>query len=110
MSPDGSQVFVTGTGIGASGTLDYITLAYGASTGATQWSKRYVGAAGRADVAFALDVSPDGSIVAVTGYESDASGVTTTRPSRTTLHRASGCGAPATQGRVTATTCRTPSA
>jgi hypothetical protein len=71
VSPDGSQVFVTGSSVG-SVTIegydeDYATLAYDATTGARIWTRRYDGPANGSDYAQALSVSPDGSSVFVTG-------------------------------------------
>jgi WD40 repeat protein len=69
VSPDGSEVFVTGTGGGSTGSPEYATVAYEVSTGAQLWAKHYD--AQGADYAFDLGVSPDGSAVFVTG-SSDA--------------------------------------
>ncbi len=66
VSPDGSSVFVTGSGSGPTST-DYFTVAYDASTGARRWVKRYNGAGNDVDFANGLGVSPDGSKVFVTG-------------------------------------------
>jgi Tol biopolymer transport system component len=65
MSPDGSQVFVTGSSEGSTSSDDYASVAYDATTGATLWVKRYTRPGG--DYATALGMSPDGSQVFVTG-------------------------------------------
>jgi outer membrane protein assembly factor BamB len=62
-SPDGSRVFVTGSSIDHAS--DYATVAYDAGTGQQLWAARYGGEFD--DYAYALDVSPDGSRVFVTG-------------------------------------------
>jgi hypothetical protein len=66
-SRDGSKVFVTGASYGGTTGPDYLTLEYDASTGATAWTSRYNGTKSGADSAYAIDTSPDGTGVAVTG-------------------------------------------
>jgi hypothetical protein len=67
VSPDGSRVFVTGSSYSTT-SLDYATVAYDASSGATLWTKRYNGPGNTSDEAYALGVSPNGAKVFVTGY------------------------------------------
>jgi len=67
VSPDGSQVYVTGLSIGTGTSFDYATVAYDASTGAKLWLKRYNGPGNGADSAASVAASPDGSQVFVTG-------------------------------------------
>jgi hypothetical protein len=74
VSPDGSAVFVTGYSYGSPFTIDYATVAYDASTGATLWVRRYNGPGNDADYAFDLGVSPDGSTVFVTGESEGSTG------------------------------------
>jgi WD40 repeat protein len=74
VSPDGSTVFVTGGSDGSGNRSDYATVAYSASTGAQLWVMRYDGPAGFYDLATALDVSPDGSILFVTGDSGRSTG------------------------------------
>jgi outer membrane protein assembly factor BamB len=66
VSPDGTKVFVTGLSVGTSGYNDYATVAYDAATGAQLWERRYTGLGIGAD-ARAMDASPDGTEVFVTG-------------------------------------------
>src|SRR5438067_7389412 len=65
-SPDGSRVFATGYSYGSGTSGDYLTIAYNASTGAHEWSRRYAGSAD--DEARAVAVSPDSTTVFITGY------------------------------------------
>jgi WD40 repeat protein len=67
-SLDGSAVFATGTSEGATGSPDYATIAYDASTGTVKWARRYDGPADGPDSATAISPGPDGSGVFVTGF------------------------------------------
>jgi DNA-binding beta-propeller fold protein YncE len=69
VSPDGKTVYVTGSSQGvASGTgYDYATAAYGATTGALLWTKRYNGPGNVNDMANSVAVSPATGTVFVTG-------------------------------------------
>jgi WD40 repeat protein len=64
VSPDGSVVFVTGYG---GPNIDYLTIAYDADTGTRLWRRSYDGPSHNEDMAHALAVSPDGSMLFVTG-------------------------------------------
>jgi hypothetical protein len=71
VSPDGSTVYVAGneTGPGGNGR-QYVTTAYDASTGATDWAETYYATVATNDdncVPSGIAVSPDGSSVFVTG-------------------------------------------
>jgi DNA-binding beta-propeller fold protein YncE len=79
ISPDGSQVFVTGSSNGATNADEgTVTVAYNAATGATQWVQARVTAG--AEPHPVLAVSPDGSAVyiATTGTASGRFTETTT--------------------------------
>jgi hypothetical protein len=67
LSPNGSTLFVTGTSSGVTSSYDYATIAYDTATGATVWTSRHDGPDNSFDSAHALGVSPDGSMVFVTG-------------------------------------------
>jgi WD40 repeat protein len=75
VNPDGTILFVTGRSVGSSGTYDYATVAYRASTGDRLWISRFNGAGSGYDVATALGVSPDGGMVFVTGGSTVSTGV-----------------------------------
>jgi outer membrane protein assembly factor BamB len=74
VSTDGSAVYVTGVSTRATGSYDYATFAYDASTGATLWTSRYNGPGDDADFPAALGASPDGSAVFVTGASTGSTG------------------------------------
>jgi outer membrane protein assembly factor BamB len=69
VSPDGAAVFVTGSRLGYE--LDYFTTAFDASSGDVLWGQRYDSSGAeypyQQDLPSAMDVSPDGSKVFVTG-------------------------------------------
>jgi hypothetical protein len=73
ISPDGSAVYVTGYSAGSTTGVDYATVAYG-SAGELLWGKRYNGPVSGDDFANAIDVSPDGFSVYVTGNSPGFSG------------------------------------
>ncbi len=66
-SPDGHAVFVTGNIIGTPTVGEPLTIAYNASTGTKLWARRYVNPDGFASAASAMAISPDGSVLFVTG-------------------------------------------
>ncbi len=69
VSPSGKAVFVTGQSFGASGGVEYATVAYNAATGAQLWVKRYDDGLGGHGQSEAVEVaaSPSGKTVFVTG-------------------------------------------
>jgi sugar lactone lactonase YvrE len=70
VSPDGTQVFITGSRTGKHGFndfWDYLTVGYSAANGSKVWSSAYDGPAHRGDTAEGIGVSPDGTRVFVTG-------------------------------------------
>jgi sugar lactone lactonase YvrE len=73
LSPDGSEVFMTGSILVSGNRNDYETVALDAATGATQWAKTY-GTPDASNVADSVAVSPDGSEVYVAGYFDNGTG------------------------------------
>ena len=68
VSPDGHRVFVTGTSLGSAHSLDFLTVAYAAGTGARLWVRRYHGPSGSEDIPAAVLASPvGGGTVVVAG-------------------------------------------
>ena len=67
MSPRGGEIFVTGDSSGKTSRSDFLTIAYNAVTGARLWASRYNGPASGNDYDSSLAVSPNGSMVFVTG-------------------------------------------
>jgi WD40 repeat protein len=74
VDPSGAKVFVTGTSEGT-GEMEktYATLAYDATSGTQLWVERYNAPTNRAS-AGSLALSPDGTMVYVTGWSETASG------------------------------------
>jgi hypothetical protein len=77
VSPDSSMAIVTGYGYRES-SRDFITLAYDVSTGTLVWTAYFDAPEDQhdneQDEAYALAVSPDGTVVVVTGKSSEDSG------------------------------------
>jgi hypothetical protein len=67
VGPDGAEVFVTGSAGTPMGDQGYVTLAYDAATGSTLWNSSYQGVAEEYGQAADMGISPDGSLVYVTG-------------------------------------------
>jgi PQQ-like domain len=75
VSPGGTVVFVTGESFGLTNRYngyDYAMVAYDASTGATLWVSRYNGPANDSDRAYALGVSPGGTVFVTGGSKGTA--------------------------------------
>jgi outer membrane protein assembly factor BamB len=74
VSPDGARVYVTGYSQGPNFTTDAATLAYDTDSGTRLWVRRTSAPSGGAVTADALGVSPDGTMVFVTGQSSAGQG------------------------------------
>jgi DNA-binding beta-propeller fold protein YncE len=68
LSPDGSNVYVTGHSDSPTGSDGYLTIAYSAETGTVLWGRRYSGG-----IPDSVTISPDGSKAFVTGWGSNGS-------------------------------------
>ena len=66
-APTAPASYVTGDSIGSGGDTDFATVAYDAANGARIWVGRYKGVSQFDDNARAIAVSPDGTLVFVTG-------------------------------------------
>ena len=76
VSPDGTKVFVTGESYqGPTRAQDFVTIAYGASSGTQLWVKRYGGSpVGAYDTPHDMVVSPNGRrVFAAGGVQTDTS-------------------------------------
>jgi DNA-binding beta-propeller fold protein YncE len=69
LAPGGSRVYVTGETYGVDSGPDCLTIAYGATTGLTEWMRRYSGPANGFDLGTAVASTPDGSQVLVEDNE-----------------------------------------
>jgi DNA-binding beta-propeller fold protein YncE len=76
MSPDGSELVVTGQGRSSSSQGVYLTVAFRAASGALLWARPY--GALCCGVAESVAISPDGSELVVTGFLPDPSFTTDT--------------------------------
>jgi hypothetical protein len=75
MSVSGSDVYISGITTGTSTGRDYGMWAYDAASGMLGWAKRYSGESNiNDDVANDVGVSPDGSVMYVTGQSAAADG------------------------------------
>jgi DNA-binding beta-propeller fold protein YncE len=70
VSPNGTEVFVTGSCDEIETGTDFVTLAYDAATGEKMWRRRYNGPGNNSDSPSAIAVSPNGKEVFVTGFSS----------------------------------------
>jgi DNA-binding beta-propeller fold protein YncE len=74
VSPDGAQVFITGTTNSPSGPPEFTTIGYDAAAGAQLWGARVQDLPGASDVPSSVAVSHDGSKVLVAGDSNAGSG------------------------------------
>jgi DNA-binding beta-propeller fold protein YncE len=75
VSPNGAHVYITGSRTGKQGIndfWDYLTLSYSTANGSMEWSAAYNGPARRGDTAEGIGVSPDNTLVFVTGTSAAA--------------------------------------
>jgi hypothetical protein len=68
VSPDGTEVFVTGSSTGFGRSFDFATLAYDAVNGDELWARRYDGPVNGEDYAWVVTPSPVGGSVFMTGH------------------------------------------
>src|SRR5262249_19215622 len=73
ISPNGTELFVTGSCDQIDTGTDFVTLAYDAATGKKIWRRRYNGPGNNSDSPSAIVVSPNGEQVFVTGLSSGVS-------------------------------------
>jgi hypothetical protein len=76
ISPDGTNVFVTGPSARPDGSWDYATVAYSAATGAQLWVRRYNGPGNSDDIPRSIVVMPGSQTVVMTGEAATANGTT----------------------------------
>jgi DNA-binding beta-propeller fold protein YncE len=74
ISPDGTLVFVTGDAEVTPETRDFVTVAIEAATGDLVWGARESPGPGRAAIPDAIEISPDGTRVFVTGSRTGTQG------------------------------------
>lgn len=72
VSADGKHVYVTGHSTGLGTGADYATIKYNATNGDPVWVARYDGPANGYETAAAIELTPDGSRLIVTGHSDGA--------------------------------------